>query len=109
MFGRVLNTPLVSNLVFSLLGHPVKQKYWREIRTLNLADFTDFFLLATLTSLLSRFTLSVVASVRKLSYGQPNRLGDTKRNAFVLTVFRIQVHLRTFLGEYVIYSFWWTQ
>ena len=99
MFDRVLNTPLVSNLIFSLLGHSVKQKYWRGIRPLNLADFTDFFLLETLTSLLLRFTLSVVASARKLSCGQPNRLGDTKCNAFVLTVFRIQVHFRTFLGE----------
>ena len=76
---------------------------------LNLADFTDFFLLETWTSLQWRFTLSVVAWARKLSCGQPNRLRDTKCNAFILTVSRIQVHIRTFLGEYVIYSFWWTQ
>ena len=32
MFDRVLNTPLVSNLVFSLLGHYVEQNYWRGMR-----------------------------------------------------------------------------
>ena len=31
MFDRVLNTPLVSSLVFSLLGRFVKQNYWRGI------------------------------------------------------------------------------
>ena len=76
---------------------------------LNLADFTDFLLLEILTSLLLRFTLSVAAETRKWSCGQPNRLGDTKCNAFILIVFRIQVHIRTYLGEYVIYLFWWTQ
>ena len=32
MFDRVLNTPLISNLVFSLLGHYVEQNYWRGMR-----------------------------------------------------------------------------
>ena len=32
MLDRVLNTPLVFNLVFSLRGHFIKQNYWREIQ-----------------------------------------------------------------------------
>ena len=30
MFGRVLNVPLVSSLVFSLQGYLLKQSYWKE-------------------------------------------------------------------------------
>ena len=41
--------------------------------------------------------------------GQPNRLGRTKCNAFVLTDFGLQAHHRTFLWEYAVYSFWWSQ
>ena len=49
---------------------------------LNLADFTDFFLLETLILLIER----CVAQARKLSCGQPDPLRDTKCNAFVLPV-----------------------
>ena len=31
MFDRVLNTPLVFSLVFSLRGYFIKQNYWRGI------------------------------------------------------------------------------
>ena len=41
MSNRVLNTPPVSNLVFSLLGHSVKQNYWRGIRPYY-KGFRDF-------------------------------------------------------------------
>ena len=80
---------------------------------LNLADFPDFFLLETLTSLLLRSTLTVdwKVSLRLENYLAASRIGSERLNVMLLVSQSSEFKSTSerFWGSYVIYSFWWTQ